>query len=33
MCRFITDTAVLMGEVLQAMRLGNIYKDKEKIHF
>lgn len=33
MCRFIIDTAILMGEVLQAMRLVKIYNDKENIYF
>lgn len=28
-CRYITDTAILMGDVLQAMRLVRIYKDKK----
>lgn len=32
-CRFTTDTAILVGEVLQAMRLVKIYKDQKRSIF
>lgn len=33
LCRFTTDTAILVGEVLQAMRLVKIYKDQKRSIF
>lgn len=32
-CRFTTDPAILVGEVLQAMRLVKIYKDQKRSIF